>query len=74
MDKGYLSYINERYLLDADDIQDTNDKNKKENISEVIKLKRGSNEPFLDENISKRCEEELKKYRDLKKAMADIKG
>ena len=74
MDKGYLSYINERYLLDADDIQDTNDENKKENISEVIKLKRGSNEPFLDENISKRCEEVLNKYRKLKEAMADIKG
>ncbi len=69
MENNYVSYMNERYLLDADDIQDTEERS----ISSIPIVRR-ADERFLDEKISGGCKAIDRKYQQMRKEIGNIKG
>lgn len=69
MDQGYLSYINERYLLDMVHLKEI-----KVQEPLLIKIERRENEKFLDELIGEKCRSISDDYQKIRDRIADVKG
>ena len=69
MENDYVSYLNERYLLDAEEIRD-----KGESMPSGIVINRSENKPFLDEIIYKRYQNLFQKYKKIQQEIIEIKG
>ena len=69
MENDYVSYLNERYLLDAEEIRD----NGKSALSGII-INRKENSLFLDEIIYKKYQKLFQKYKKIHQEIIGIKG
>lgn len=69
MQNDYVSYVNERYLLDAEEVRE----NDKESISDIVVV-RGKEEKFLDEKIREKVSRVYRRYQQVSAQVEEIKA